>query len=167
MTTPPIKIILIPFDLDLKNNVHDRDVYKHAVETIKIFQKQKHCVHPIPIIYSHEFVFPFCEIFIVCHGTKSTIGNDADKQLSIKEIGILIQNIASQNIFHFYLFSCQSAFMLHEIAQHIKQEVYLYGINGYIGQVKGKKHIYVSENLGGHPRWRYEDRLKTYHHCLF
>ena len=171
-------IVIIPFEIDIKNNEYDNDVWQHSIETIRILQsesKENEMVHMKPIIFkdqqtfknetqhlSHEYVI--INTYIVAHGTLVTMGNDGDKQLSAESIGSMINYILAihTQLNNIYLFSCQSAMgMLPKVWDHIiqKKSCSLFGINGFIGHVKGKKHIYVSESYGGPARWRYQQRL--------
>jgi hypothetical protein len=183
--TQRLILIVIPFMIDLKN-IQDKDVWKHAVETIRIFKKSKE--HKADFIYNKPIMFqnkenflkeksnikyddktcePFTHIaiYIVSHGTTYTMGNDADKKLTFIEISKMIDDmlLMTSQIHHdIYLFSCQSSdFLLPHIWEQLKNKEWcsLFGIRGFIGHVKGKNCVYVSDLLGGPARYRYQQRL--------
>lgn len=175
-----MKIVIIPFDVDL-SNPFDKDVYIHAKDTIK---KLPECINTVFIYRSYDNFkdeiskyinnkensqeSPDVEIYIVSHGTIYTMGNDNEKQLYSDELCGIIKNIIKifnmWNNLSIYLFSCNSGIKLvYEIGKNINNnKINIYGIDGYIGYVKGKKHIYVSDILGGPARYRYTQKLIKY-----
>ena len=176
-------LIVIPFGIDIKNSFFDNDVYQHAKETLS---RMPNAINQIFTYQSKDdFAFQITkcleqtkeivtlELFVVSHATLTTLGNDDDKKMDAKEVSsrlinitqCLIKNIPGIRKCSFYLFACQTGEKLvHQIGENFVKKFHpviieFFGINGFIGQIKNKKHIYVSCSLGVPARYRYQQRL--------
>lgn len=167
-------VVAIPFNVRF-HNVDDRNVWKHAIETIQILQRQVTRAYKTPmgtqmksVVLPRPYVIgnlgklrddlgsssPVA-FYIVSHGTTQTVGNDADIVMTEADILRYLKELAQVicKPIELYLLTCP------QLAR-IQQPVVLYGIDGYVGHVEGKhNNIYVADMLGGPGRWRLEQRL--------
>ncbi len=172
-------LIIIPFDIDI-TNYFDSDVYQHAKETlfripdainhIFIYQSKDNFTLQLKKCIELTKEITILKMFVVSHATLTTMGNDDNKQMDAKELSSYLKTIVQGLITTvkgiqkclIYLFGCQTGKkLIHQIGPNLigSSFIELYGIDGFIGQIKNKKHIYVSCLLGGPARYRYQQRL--------